>query len=125
MGGLRAGLSIEMMTLDEAIERYVALAEERKAPFLIRLSWWLTVSMRGCYDEADVSLRAMRLQGGNEIQHQLASEAGHHLAKNLERYPDDVLIRDCVEKVAHYKIGVEFAGAFKRVLDDFEPRRSE
>lgn len=112
------------MTLDEAIERYVAMPEERKAAFLISLSWWLTVSLRGCYDEADEGLRATKLQGANEIQHQLASEAGHHLVGNLERYPDDALIRICVEKAGMYKIGGEFGGAVKRALDRFETKLS-
>jgi hypothetical protein len=112
------------MTLEETIERYIAMPEERKAQFLVRTSYELTVYMRGCYvDDPDPELRATKLKGTNEIQHQLASEAGHHLAGNLERYPDDVLIRICVEKAAMYKIGGEFAGAFTLALDRFEPKQ--
>jgi hypothetical protein len=110
------------MTLDEAIDRYVAVAPEDKCRFLIRLSYELTVQMRGCYDEADVGLRVVKLQGANEIQHHLASEAHHHLVGNIERYPDDVLIRILVENGAFYNIGGELAGALTRCLEQYERR---
>jgi len=108
------------MTVDEAIARYIAIPDDRKAWFLLRVSWWLTVSMRGCYDEADAELLATKLKGANEIQHQLSSEAWSHVSQRLDRYPDDVLIRICVELAEHHKIGGEFRGAMKSSLDQFD-----
>jgi hypothetical protein len=113
------------MTFEEAITRYVAIPDDRKAWFLLRLSWWLTVSMRGCYDDADPELLSTKFKGANEIQHQLSSEAWSHLAQNCNRYPDDVLIRICVEKASHYNIDGEFGGAMKSALDRFEPMNVE
>jgi len=110
------------MTLDEAIARFIAIPDDRKAWFLLRVSWWLTVSMRGCYDEADAELLATKLKGANQIQHHLSSEACNHLAGNPNRYPDDVLIRICVEKASHYSIDGEFGGAMKSALDHFDLR---
>jgi len=113
------------MTLDEAVARYEAIPEDRKASLLLRVSWRLTVYMRGCYDEADAELLQMKLKGSNELQHQLASEAWSHLAGNRERYPDDALIRICAEKAAHHRIGGEFHGAMTSALDGFAPKEGE
>jgi hypothetical protein len=104
------------MTLDEAIARYIAIPDDRKAWLLLRLSWWLTVYLRGCYDEADVDLLATKLKAANEIQHHLSSEAWSHLAGNPNRYPDEALIRICVETAAMYKVGGEFGGAMTSAL---------
>jgi hypothetical protein len=104
------------MTLVEAIERYAAVAPADKGRFLVQLSYELTVWMRGCYDEVDANLRATELQGANEIQHHLASETGHHMDRDVSRYPDDVLIRICAEKAAFYKIDDEFRTALTRCL---------
>ncbi len=105
------------MTLDEAIKRYLAISEGSKTRFLLLLSYELTVYMRGCYDEGDAESRATKLKGANEVQHRLAAEARHHLALNLERYPDDVLIRICAELASVYKIEAEFGGAMNWALD--------
>jgi len=113
------------MTLDEAIARYIAIPDDRKAWLLLRVSWWLTVYLRGCYDESQPESLAMKLKGANEIQHQLSSEAWSHLSQKLDRYPDDVLIRICVEKASHYNIDGEFGGAMKSALDRFEPMNVE
>jgi len=111
------------MNLDDAISRYLAIPDDSKALFLLRLSWWLTVSLRGCYDETDSELLATKLKGANEIQHQLSSEAVSHMAGDLNRYPDDALIRICVEKAAIFKIGGEFGGAITNALERFEPKQ--
>lgn len=113
------------MTLNEAIDRYAAIAPKDKGCFLIALSHELTVHMRGCYDESDTGLRATKLQGANEIQHHLAAEASHHLEEDPKRYPDDVLIRSCVEDGAFYKIGGEFRGALRRCLDRYQREHAE
>jgi hypothetical protein len=113
------------MTVDEAVSRYVAIPEDRKAWFLLRVSWWLTLYLRGCYDEADADLLAKKLKGANEIQHQLSSGAWSHLTGNPNRYPDDTLIQICVETAATYKIGGEFGAAMKSALERYEPKQVE
>jgi len=113
------------MTLDEAIARYIAIPDDRKAWFLLRVSWWLSVYLRGCYNEADAELLATKLKGANEIQHQLSSEAWSHLAGNPNRYPDDVLIRICAEKASHYSIDGEFGGAMTSALNESKSRPAE
>jgi len=46
-----------------------------------------------------------------------------HMAGDLSRYPDDALIRICVEKAAIFKIGGEFGGAITNALERFEPKQ--
>lgn len=114
------------MTLNDAIEQYVAIGPANKARFLVSLSHELTIHMRSCYvGGLDSETRATKLQGANELQHHLASEAGHHLDSDIDRYPDDALIRICAERATFYKIEPELAGALKRCLLREQQRKQD
>ena len=99
------------MTKPECIERYTALDSKTKVRFLALASFFLTVSLRGDYNNADLEYRVRRLQGTNELQHHLSSELGHHHAEETKRYPDDVLINILAEKAAFYGLSGELASA--------------
>ena len=107
------------MTKSELLRMYTALNSFAKARFLAILSHYLTIYMRGDYDESvDCTRRVKRPMGANELQHHISSELGHHLDEDADRYPDEVLLNILLEKAHYYEISSElqqaFIGATKR-----------
>jgi hypothetical protein len=100
------------MTKSELLQMYAALDSPAKARFLAVLSNQLTVFMRGDYDESlDCARRVKRLMGSNELQHNISSELLHHLERDSDRYPDEVLLNIPHEKAHQYGLSNELQQA--------------
>jgi hypothetical protein len=105
------------MTFTEVLTAYTSLTSQRKVYFLARLSYHLTVNVRGPEQPSkDIAIRFAQLTGANELQHSIIQELYHHHENNLKRYPDEVLLKTLREKAKYWKLDIEFSDAFRRTL---------
>jgi hypothetical protein len=109
------------MTSTELLTFYTSLTSDRKVYFLARLSYHLTIYVRG--DEhpgEDVAVRFAQLTGANELQHSIIQELYHHHENNLKRYPDDAFLKIILEKAEYWKLTAILGGAIRQAATDLK-----
>ena len=83
-----------MMTIQKAIDTYVAMENERQAVFLSFFGHAMTIMARDTYDFQDVGVKhPIRLRAINEIQHQVFSQIIGLLRRGEGSFPDDVIVK--------------------------------
>jgi hypothetical protein len=105
-------MSMQAPTLESLIGGYSQLPEEKQVLALCYVAFALTVKSREAYpeawaNEAEAPTQAQSLKilrTSNELQHQLSQHIGHLLRHDVNRYPDDVIVRILLEKGGNWMI---------------------
>jgi hypothetical protein len=106
------------MSDEEAIRRFSGLSEPKQTLVLARFAWELTVLARDGYQPgSDQIANGALVRDLNELQHRVTSAIVDRLSSRKERYPDEVLVRMCVE-AGNTPAARSTALVFKRILTE-------
>jgi hypothetical protein len=82
------------MTPNEAVTAFAVLSRSEQLRVLAEYAHDLTVIARGTYiPQTEDIADPRRLRLLNEVQHRVTDHMRHLIARNLKRYPDDVIVR--------------------------------
>lgn len=96
---------------------FLALAVDAKVKLLVRLAHELTILARDTYEAGTDRVAAPeRLRMINEIQHRITSFVDDLLNENIDRYPDEVLMKIILERPSNSSFQEQLQHAFERAL---------
>ena len=104
--------------LSEIKSAFSTLPLDNRVNFLSSLALELTISMRGAYPTlVGEKVSLMKLMGLNEVQHTVAGQLKKMLAKDNDRYPDDVFFDILFEKAKGSFCDEELFAAIRYAFD--------
>lgn len=105
------------MNLNQATVLYAALTDDQKVDLLARVSFDLTFIFRDItYTQPQTLENLKKLQGINELQHQLTQQLSKHHKRNERRYPDSAFLSILLELANTHGLLPGLQGALERYL---------